>query len=288
MTIHMIQALYKIISWFFLLIFVACWFTDWAAVYFSEDVWTFTQDCKFTLDIMLDTQWVGISTAWIAIINNDWYQILNFDYSGWIFASYTSMVKWYSKQKEFLWKEYSYIMWTNASRTKFTWVWKFASVIIKPDNWKKEVSIKFYAIQWFGWDDSNIIIYTGWKSKDILQSFKNWTYKLLRGECVDDTMINNYTETKLNKNTTVDTSKYPNWIDQTNVDNIVMIQKSKILFWISENKAILLLLWIALIILWLMIKKKIKGKHNYSWSVSVPFQLTPQQIPPQPTSPMNP
>jgi len=280
----MTQTLYKIISLFFVIWFILSWFSNWAHVYFGEDNWTFTQNCKFKIDIMIDTQWAEISTAWIWIINNDWYQVLNFDYSGWIFASYTSPVKWFSKQKNFLWKEYSYIMWTNASSTKFNWIWKFATVTIKPDDWLRDVSIKFYAIKWFWGDDSNIIIYTWWKSIDILNSFSNWTYKLLRGTCFDDTMTNTFAETKLNKNPNVDLSKYPNWIDQTNVDSIVMIQKSKILFWLSENKAILLLLWFALIMFSFVIRKKLKGKYNYSWSVSVPFQPTPQQIPPQPTS----
>lgn len=284
MTTHMTQTLSRIISWFFIIWLLSVWLTRWAHVYFGEDNWIFTQNCTFRLDIMLDTQWEEITTAWIAIIDNDWYQILNFDYSGWIFASYTSLVKWYSKQKEFLWKEYSYMMWTNAGSTKFKWVWKFSSVIIKPDNWAKEVLIKFYAIKSFWGDDSNIIIYTGWKSVDILNSFKHWNYKLLKGECIDDTIVNNYADTKLNKNDNVDMSKYPSWIDQTNVDHIVMIQKSKLLFWLSENKAILLILWIALTILGLLIKKKVNGKNNYSWSVSIPFQPTP----PQTTSPTYP
>ena len=99
------------------------------------------------------------------------------------------------------------------------------------------------------------------KSIDILDSFTNWNYKFLSWECYEKnwtTQTNS--ETKLNKNPNIDESNYSHWIDQSNVNNIITAQNSKLLFWLSENKNILILAWILLFTIWIVIRRR--GKRN--------------------------
>jgi len=246
-----------------IIIFLVWWFANWASIYFSPENWVFTQDCSFNLDIIIDTKWYEISTVWVAILNNDGYQILDFKYNSWVFASYTSMIKWVSKQKNFKWKEYVYIMWTNGWGNKFNWIWKFASVKIKPNNFIKDLAIKFYAIPNFWGDDSNIVYYSWWKSIDILNSFTGWNYKFINWECYDNDKISKITsETKLNKNPNIDESKYSHWLNTSNVDKIITAQNSKFLFWLSEHRNIVILIWVLLFSFWIVIRRRMRKNLN--------------------------
>ena len=252
-----------IFSFFVLTFFV--WITNCANIYFLPEKWTFIENCPFAVDIMINTNWYDVWTVWVSIIDSENYEILWFDYDGWVFASYTSMINWTSNEKEFFWKEYVYIMWTNAWPTKFNWIWKFSSVIVKPQNWIKDLNLKFYAIPNYWWDDSNIIYHSWWKSIDILENFTDWNYKFISWECINNFNILSWDIiTKLKKNTNIDESKYSWSINQKNIDNIIKFQDSKFLFWLSQKRGILIILWLSLISIWIIMKKKMKKDSKES------------------------
>jgi len=146
--------------------------------------WEFISRCPFTVDVMVDMEWVESNTVWISFFIDDSVFALNeFDSVWGMFPAYTSFVRgsaWHGENK---WKETISVMWTTAQKKGVTGKGKFVTLKILPLLWTKSMKLDFYAISWFLADDSNINYASENKIYDALTESMWWSYTFVEWEC---------------------------------------------------------------------------------------------------------
>jgi len=146
--------------------------------------WEFISRCPFTIDVMMDMEWVESNTVWISFFIDDSVFALNeFDSVWWMFPAYTSFVRGKARHGEYKWRETISVMWTTAQKKWVSWKGKFVTLKILPLLWTKSMKLDFYTIPGFLADDSNINYASGDKIYDALIESIWWSYTFVEGEC---------------------------------------------------------------------------------------------------------
>jgi len=166
-----------------IIIFSRFTFVHGASISFFPNEATFTKNCPFKLDIMLDTEDLPTNTVDLSIFANEKFEIIDIDIDNWIFSSYTPLISNKARYQTYKDKKTIYFMGTTLSKTGFIWSGKVATITVLPKNKIKNLDLERYMIPHYNWDDSNVSVISENKVYDALSTAKNGKYTFKKWIC---------------------------------------------------------------------------------------------------------
>jgi hypothetical protein len=160
-------------------------FTHAAKLYLSPSTGTFTYNCPFDVDVMLDMEWKNTTAMDLKmILDESRYAIMDFNGQGGMFKTYTKPKYVQTRRWQYKWINTVYVFLSTFAPPQGVVGWgKLGTLTIKPNPWVWEMPLSFYFVPWDKGEDSNIPELSGTDLVDGLTQVENGFYKLQEWPC---------------------------------------------------------------------------------------------------------
>lgn len=157
----------------------------WANLFFSPSSGTFTYNCPFTVDVMVDMEGADTTAMDLKLLlDPSRFTIMNFDGQGGLFRTYTKPKYITVKRGGYEGVDMVYVFLSTFTLPKWVeWAGRIWTLTIMPHEWAREMPLGFYFIPGDKWEDSNIPIMSGKELVDGISSVQWAYYTFKEGAC---------------------------------------------------------------------------------------------------------
>ena len=225
--------------------FIAISFTHGANIYLQPEQDTLISNCPNNIDIMIDTQWAEIFWAWINMMY-DWKNIEIV----WFYLNEDLNIPLNLPKSTDMWNfkntALSIIRDDNFHHVGFTWLFKYATLVIKNRSELSDTRIDFL-FSWQGSTIDNMDVFRIEDARDILSNvewktfvFSSWTCSHLAPNGID----------QMNNTYDINEQLYKNLQNIANLEKMYWYKAFFLRYW-----SYMLLILLLLLATWIMYKK---------------------------------